>query len=93
MLKIFSVPDSYEPPSDDATTIPAETVQIIEDAISQSQQAPKAAPSSQQEGSDPSRCPSLVLRTNQAQDSGSARPGPYSKKVMKAVLSMTKPSL
>ena len=39
---------------------------------------PKTIPPTQQEGSDPSHCPSLVLRTSQAQLSSSVRHGPYS---------------
>ena len=91
----FSAPENYEPPSDDVTTIPIETIQIIEDAISQSQGVPEAAPSIQQEGSDPSHCPSLVLRANQAQPSSSARYGPYSagSNDSSAVNDKTKPAL
>ena len=76
----FSVPERYEPSPEDATTIPVETIQIIEDAISQSQGATETALTFQQEGGDPSHRPSLSLQASQAQNasSGPARHGPYS---------------
>ena len=77
----FSAPERYEPPLEDATTVPIETIQTIEDSLSQpSQGMPEAAPNCQQEGGDLSHRPSFSLQADEAQNtiSGPARHGPYS---------------
>ena len=54
--------ETYGPPPDDATTVPAETVQIIEDEISQFSEIPQTVLTTPNGGGDPSHCPSLVVR-------------------------------
>ena len=73
----IAVLETYGPPPDDATTVPAETIQIIEDEISQFSEAPQAVLTTPNGGGDPSHCPSLVVRTSQMHSSNTGRPGPY----------------
>ena len=69
--------ETYGPPPDDATTVPAETVQIIEDEISQFSEIPQTVLTTPNGGGDPSHCPSLVVRSSQMHSPGMSRPGPY----------------
>ena len=64
-------------PPDDATTVPADMIQIIKDEISQFSEVPKAVLTTPHEGGDPSHCPSLVVRTSQTNAPNASRPGPY----------------
>ena len=69
--------ETYGPPPDDATTVPAEAVQMIEDEISQFSEVPQAVLTTPNGGGDPSHCPSFVVRTSQTHPSNASRPGPY----------------
>ena len=69
--------ETYGPPPDDSTTVPAETVQIIEDEISQFSEIPQTVLTTPSGGGDPSHCPSLVVRSSQMHSPGMSRPGPY----------------
>ena len=69
--------ETYGPPPDDSTTIPVETVQSIEDEISQFSEVPQTVLPAPNGGGDPSHCPSLVIRSSQMQSSNTNRPGPY----------------
>ena len=72
-----TVLETYGPPPDDATTVPAEMIRIIEDEISQFSEIPKAVLTTPHEGGDPSHCPSLVVRTSQTHAPNASRPGPH----------------
>ena len=70
--------ETYGPPPDDATTVPVEMVQIIEEEISQFSEVPQGVLITPNGGGDPSHCPSLVVRTSQTHPANDAcRPGPY----------------